>query len=58
LINCKIVIEIEILDRLEIEKGYAGCVILKPTGILMLVPKSEKIWMMGIDRKEFPLPNY
>ena len=41
-----------------VEREYARCVTaLNRTGILTLLPKSESIGVIGIDGKEYPIPN-
>lgn len=40
-----------------IEKEYTRCITaLSHTGILTLLPKSERMGVIGIDGKEYPSP--
>ncbi|NQT66631.1 MAG: hypothetical protein HQ569_03525, partial [Actinobacteria bacterium] len=45
-------------DEFPVEREYASCVTaLSLTGILTLLPKSESIGVIGIDGREYPVPN-
>jgi hypothetical protein len=43
---------------LPVEKEYARCAtVLNYIGILRLLPKSKRAGVIGIDGKEYPVPN-